>query len=338
MSRQHPALVSLAVVLRGRSRDMQILLTRRRRQEGGGSLGLPEKACVAGQHPLEAAMLACRGLLKREPGEVNPVWLSLRCRPDRDPEGWVAAQPFLFAFDGQPDLSDWGQDNATWVDLDRAPALALDHGAILCEALGRFWQEMPGHHPSLSGRIPFGRWQKRTLSGTITFYGGTFHPWHQGHLACVELFPRKEQLMIVLDRDPKKPLQDFPCFFEVYRNLLEKMKGTGVHVFPGFFGQESSNPTVFWLPHTSFERKGLLLGADSFVGLRHWVRASELAKCLHQVLVVPRMESAQALREASEWLANQNPACLIRELESHPYRALSSTAIRRKPQEGTCRP
>ena len=220
-----------------------------------------------------------------------------------------------------------GQDDARvaeWVPLTELETLAFDHGAILCEALGRFWHHMPFASPMLSEVKGYGVPTAQT--DTATFFGGSFNPWHDGHQACVASFPKEEHLIIVPDTNPFKAGPDDRCYWQEFRKICKQAGSRPV--YPGFWGQESSNPTISWIGRTSYKNVGFLMGADSFCAFPNWTNATQLAGLLNHLYTVPRREEDADIQQSTSFFKQHAPDCRLHWLPDHPHRDVSSTALR----------
>lgn len=321
-----PSLTVDAVVLAGAGEHMRLLVIERARPPFAGKFALPGGFVDKYELPFQA----CLRELREETGLVPPIPIALplhlRARKGRDPRGWTLSQPFLFHLP-EP-LAVVGADDARaahWVPLAELGALAFDHGAILCEALGRFWAEMPGAFPLLGGIQAFGapsQFPKAPL-----FFGGSFNPLHDGHRAAVTQAAAADRLIVVPDHNPFKDEADHACAWQRYLALREAFASTALATFPGYCGLELPNPTSSWLPFVPGTR-GFLIGEDSLVSLPRWIDAARLVRALDQLLVLPRRERPADLEASRAWLATTAPQCKLEILADHPYRDLSSSDLR----------
>ncbi len=323
-----PSFTVDSVVLAGHGPDTALLVIQRAHPPFQGEAALPGGFVDPFELPLAAAVRE----LEEETGLSIPVTeavpLSLRTKKGRDPRGWTISQPYLFHLAERAEVRA-GDDacRAFWLRLGDLEKLAFDHGAILCEALGRFWEGLPTFDPRLKGLSIFGRPQR--LPERVTFFGGSFNPWHQGHTSCACLFPNPAELIVVPDSNPFKAGPGNDCYWGKFRAILAALRDIPCHVFPGFFGMETPNPTVGWLPLTLFSEKGLLVGDDNFATFDQWWDAHGLARALDHLYVVPRTAPEQDIQASLKWFETHHPHCRIAFLEDAPYRGLSSTSIRR---------
>ena len=322
-----PSLTTDAVVLAGQGSRMALLLIRRDRAPFEGGLALPGGFL----DPYERPLRACLRELREETGlalTAQAAALSLRTKRGRDPRGWTVSQPFVFHLP-EPLAVRAGDDarEAFWQPLAELDRLAFDHGAILCEALGRFWNPMPGAAAHLKPIRCFG--EPAAYSRCYTFYGGSFNPWHRGHLQCILECPSDSRVIVVPDGNPFKAPGERACYWHAYRRIQDCVASAEAVVFPGFFGIEGPNPTVTWFPWVDAQQRGLLMGDDSFASLPDWIRAETLIAAADHLYVVPRDASTSALDRSRQWLSRTNPSCRLRFLPDHPFRDLSSSSMRR---------
>ncbi len=320
-----PSLSGEAVVLAGEGLDTNVLVIQRKNDPFKGYWAFPGGLVEPFELPLTTALRE----LKEETGlsltPTKAVALSLRSKEGRDPRGWTLSQPYLFYLENPlPVLTKSDSMVAEWISLARLKRLAFDHGAILCEALGRFWEGMPEFHSRLKNIKPFSA--RNLVSQSITFFGGSFNPWHHGHSACLSLCP--QPVVVVPDMNPFKKGNGDVCYWQQYQHILQIVGDRAEGVFPGFLGLESANPTVAWLPATGCQNKSLLIGDDNLVGLPTWIEANTLVKALDCLYIVPRNANMSEQKTAMAWIQRRNPNCRIVFLGDHPFRDISSTAIR----------
>lgn len=322
-----PSLTADAVVLAGSGAAMSLLVIERGNAPFRGSFALPGGFVDPGELPYHA----CLRELEEETGLKLSLAegdaLSLRAKPGRDPRGWTVSQPFVFHLPEPRPVT--GRDDArhaTWIPLNDLGALAFDHGAILCEALAGFWSWMPHAIRRLSS-VP-GYAEPPPPHRGVTFFGGSFNPWHPGHHACLDAHPDNRLLVVVPDANPFKATHHHTCSWQRYRDLLAIVSPANASLYPGFCGHETANPTVRWLPFIPMPRRALLIGADSFADLPGWYEADHLVENLETLYIVPRQTSDEDMTRSTQWFENHHPAVSLVFLNDHPYRHLSSTAIR----------
>ena len=158
----------------------------------------------------------------------------------------------------------------------------------------------------------------------VCFYGGSFNPWHRGHLSCLELCPEKN-ILVVPDCNPWKSGRGQERSWDYCLELCHTLADTPYSVYPGLLTGEPS-PTVDWLPQTGFARKSLLMGADNFLLLDRWSDCATLVRSLEKLYVAPRGESEY--QKMSEYLSSLHSGLEIVILPRHPYEELASSGVR----------
>lgn len=161
---------------------------------------------------------------------------------------------------------------------------------------------------------------------SVTFFGGSFYPFHQGHRACLDLCPEKH-IIVVLDRNPQKETRDFLPYDE-YLKILEFLKGTRYFIYPAFWGSHEKNPTFAWLPLVKIPEKNLLMGDDSFMNFLSWQNPEKILEAITKLYVVPRNHTEKDCILQKEKLNKINSKVQIIFLGDHPFKDLSSTKLR----------
>ena len=327
MAYDRPALTVDALVLCGQGADMMILVIERAQDPCRGRWALPGGFVEA----YEAPSAAVGRELLEETGLQLPAargtTLTLRARKGRDPRGWTVSQPYLFWLEGPVGVVA-GDDakRAEWVRLSELGPLAFDHGAILCEGLGRFWFDMPlARCAGAAGVKGFGV-PERKIAAPL-FFGGTFAPWHEGHRAAIETCTVRDRIVVVPDYNPFKDAPAVECFYQHYRHIQDEALLLGVPVFPGFCGIERPNPSYYWLRELE-SHPSLLLGADSFMALRRWTESDRLLKLLKEIHVAHRQVDDAALQEEARIMQGLAPSLRIFFQAHHPFEDRSGTALR----------
>lgn len=224
-----------------------------------------------------------------------------------------------------PHASVLNTGDLTWVSLKNLQELDDPGGSFLCKALAQFWTTMPESSRSLKSISPYP--YTSIPNSNITFFGGSFNPWHRAHKACLELHPEPQHIWVIPDVNPRKDTSNRSPW-ELYKYLLTEVGPLGARVYPGFCGLEFANPTVRWLPFTKVQRPQILMGDDSLVTFPNWIESKTLAQAIHTIWIAPRRSQADAISKAISWLGIHAPDCKINWLNDHPYRDLSSTKIR----------
>ena len=217
-----------------------------------------------------------------------------------------------------------------WIRLTELKELSFGDGALVCQALGKFWPFMPENNPQLAKIVlPKLFFKEINWRAGVVFFGGSFNPWHVGHRTCLELYLQAsavEQLVVVPDSNPWKEQRNSACFWREYYQLAQQLEELPVAIYSGFWGMEHANPTVSWLPQTRLPRRSLLMGDDLFFELRKWHKSEELLKSLDGIYVVPRAHKLSEIRSYSE----QFSGIEIDILPEHSFCHISSSQIRNK--------
>jgi nicotinate-nucleotide adenylyltransferase len=161
----------------------------------------------------------------------------------------------------------------------------------------------------------------------VTFYGGSFNPWHEGHQACLDAFPKDQKLIIVPDYNPEKDLPNHAINF--YEDLLKKTYKPANEVYGGFLSEKKKNPTYYWVKELKDIKVNLLMGADSFLNVKKWIEGEKLINLLNKIYVVPRLIDDKILRDEEMILKSINPKIEIIFLKHHDFEHISSTEIRK---------
>jgi nicotinate-nucleotide adenylyltransferase len=166
-------------------------------------------------------------------------------------------------------------------------------------------------------------------SNELIFFGGSFHPWHEGHKACLDLL--KDRPCIILpDRNPFKEHREIDLI-GTYSELNSKIDQTTHQINPEFILKTQKNPTNTWVQLTRKRfpdtQIALLMGMDSLMSIEKWFEAEELLSTLDRLYVASRMEGEEEQNQQQEKLKRFRNL-EIRFLGHHPHEALSSTKLR----------
>lgn len=318
------------LVLAGQGEQMKLLTIHRKYPPFALMCALPGGHVEQNETPLMAALRE----LREETGLRLSAQAAIPLSPRKkmgDLEGKAQIHPFLFCLEKAQELRA-GDDalDAQWTLLKDLPALAFDQGAVLCEALGKFWPNFPSYAGELANiKSPFPVSHHHEQA---TFFGGSFNPWHEGHTACLELFPQKENLIVIPDQNPQKnrsEKSEHHCYFQSFLELRKQTQKYNLKIFPGFWGMERPNPTVNWLPQVKIAQKYFLMGADTFLGLATWSQPQKLLRELKGLWVVPRGIEEKILRDFQKELLAQYPHLEIKMLPHHAHESLSSSKLRK---------
>lgn len=170
---------------------------------------------------------------------------------------------------------------------------------------------------------------KHKIEDSVTFFGGTFNPFHEGHRACLDLCPEKN-ILIVPDRNPFKDVRSVECASEEFMQLACELKDTRYSLYPGFLLKNEKNPTSSWLPKVKLKEKNLLMGDDSYMSFLRWNNPELIIKSLTKLYVVPREFTKKDYLTVEPQLLQWNPALTVHYLAEHPYMNLSSTKLRNR--------
>ena len=198
---------------------------------------------------------------------------------------------------------------------------------LKCLEIANCFEFMPGSDQTHNQSELDPLFLKHPIKDSLTFFGGSFNPFHQGHMACLDLCPEKN-ILIVPDRNPFKIPADSDKVFNEFLALAEFLKETRYSLYPGFLCQNNSNPTSSWLPLVRIAEKNFLMGDDSYMELLNWKNPELILKALTKLYVVPRKYTkADYLKQEIEIL-KINPHLIIHYLADHPYKNISSTLLR----------
>lgn len=213
--------------------------------------------------------------------------------------------------------------NYIWREVESIEKFSNGDGAIVCEAMGElfpFFRSNKSHLSKLFIKDSFNH-------EVVTFFGGSFNPWHEGHTECLKRCPAGN-IVIVPDRNPWKEEMDVDCFFKSFMELARKFKDSDYSIFPGFYGLEKGNPTIDWLSKSEFDKKSLLIGDDNFCSFFKWKRAEEVIESLEGIYVLNRVNSLEDINKIKLKIEAINKNISISILGEHDYMSLSSSSIR----------
>jgi nicotinate-nucleotide adenylyltransferase len=219
-----------------------------------------------------------------------------------------------------------GAHHDEWCDIYKLSDLGqLDQYNLLI-GLGDFFKFMPVHSSVPKGVIKKDI-LKKDIKDSVTFFGGSFFPFHLGHMSCVDLCPEKN-IVIVPDWNPHKEQREKQNPYEDFMQLCLTLKESEYSVYPGFFGRNRPNPTANWLPKVNIPEKNFLLGDDSFMSILSWHEPDLLLRALTKLYVVPREFEIADYNSQIEKVLAINPGLQVIILPDHPYKKLSSSKIR----------
>ena len=212
-----------------------------------------------------------------------------------------------------------------WVDIESLQEVPEPLGAMLCAALGRFWPLFALSHPELRSRYCFH--PELEDAPEMTFYGGSFDPFHPGHLACIKLCPARP-LIVIPDHNPQKPWRSERSFWQLYQEIKRQTQGMeGVYVYPGLCGDQNPTPTINWIRQLGM-KKNLLLGDDSFMDILQWQQAQILLRLLNGLHVAPRLVEEGEFQAQVDRVLSVNHQLKVERHTRHCHESLSSSQLR----------
>lgn len=170
------------------------------------------------------------------------------------------------------------------------------------------------------------------------FFGGSFHPWHQGHSSCLNLLWEQEQkeAIIIPDHNPQKDTRevtDAELFCQDLAKAIRSQTDAPFAIYGDFLKENKKNPSYNWISKLKEKHPeqllSLLLGNDSFIGLDSWIQWRELLKKLDHLYVASRKDDKQITQKKTELYRTLNPRLSITFLGPHAYENLSSSKIRK---------
>ena len=195
----------------------------------------------------------------------------------------------------------------------------------LLVALGDLFPFMPdtlnvtsGFHPDIN---------KVEIQNSVTFFGGSFHPFHRGHLNCLESCP-EQNIIVVPDCNPHKVRFEERSPYETFTELCTILRGKPFSIYPGFLGKNVANPTVNWITRVQIAEVNFLMGDDSFMNFFKWTRPEEILRKLTKLYIVPRDFERTDYEDQLIKVKAIAPRLEIIILPDHPFRQLSSTSFR----------
>lgn len=213
-----------------------------------------------------------------------------------------------------------------WKDVLALENLSHEVSETLLSELGTFFPFMP-HHKNHQGYLPRAI-LKNEITNSVTFYGGSFNPFHEGHMACLDLCPEKN-IVVVLDHNPFKIDQTkSPNLYGDFLKLVNLFKEKPYSIYSGFADKKSGNPTSTWLPFVAIEEKNLLLGDDSFMDFLKWKNPDIILKAITKIYVVPRIYHKEDYQRQIQAVNKIKRDVEIIILPDHPYKSVSSSNLR----------
>lgn len=215
-----------------------------------------------------------------------------------------------------------------WVNLFDFVDASVEIQLEILKALGSFFYFMPGESFHQTNDLPKNICKFNNVSESVTFYGGSFKPFHLGHQACIDLCPEKN-IIVIPDLNPLKEKNSNLMVLKDYLELVKNLSESHASLYPGFLGRNELNPTVNWLPFVQSKIKNLLVGDDTFLDFQKWKNPQELFIHINKLYVVPRNYSLNDYQSQMKWIKSLNGKIEIIILPEHPYMEISSTKIRK---------
>ena len=158
----------------------------------------------------------------------------------------------------------------------------------------------------------------------LSFFAGSFNPWHSGHGRCVSL-AGLPNLIVAPDQSPWKG--DTPSPFSLLGGIP---LASDLCLFPGFLGRDESNPTAQWVCALRARGLGitLVLGEDCFGSIHRWQEAEALLEALEGLVVIPRLKTMEDFEKQRDKILGSNGHLAIERRSHHDTEGLSSRAQR----------
>ncbi|MBT3234456.1 MAG: NUDIX domain-containing protein [Bdellovibrionales bacterium] len=325
-----------AVVFAGSGEKLSLLLIQRKNPPFQNMWALPGGFLQPDEKPLDGSIRELQEETGLKLTSSALCSLSIRERSGRDPRGRVRTHPFAFYHERATTLkANDDAKSAAWIPLTQIKQLAFDHGAILCEALGKLFPLFNQSSPAqIYIRLPHLLDAGLSLEDNqpAIIFPGTFVPWHEGHSECIRQSPADLPLIVIPDSNPWKredsTQMKYSCYWQEYLKINQQLKRDRAIVYPGFFGMEQGNPTINWINSLKFNYKSFLMGDDTIFSIEQWKEADTLLCLINKILVVPRNHSIDAINSYISKLTKKYPQLTVEVLREHPFQNISSSQIR----------
>jgi len=214
------------------------------------------------------------------------------------------------------------------ISFESLDELEADHGAYLCQSLALMCKGIAPLSDNDFNAPEFIK--KNKNSSSITFYGGSFNPWHEGHRICVDQC-QQDNIVIVPDFNPWKSIDQSgvsnQCRWRSFKNIVLSVGDTPHSVYPGFWGINKPNPTSSWMTLVDSKSVNMIIGDDTFMNIDKWYEVEKLFNKLKKIYVIPRSQDRAQLLMSKILLENKFDIEFII-MHEHSFQALSSTSIR----------
>ncbi|EQC43834.1 cytidylyltransferase [Bacteriovorax sp. Seq25_V] len=167
----------------------------------------------------------------------------------------------------------------------------------------------------------------------LTFFGGSFNPWHPGHSECIKQCAQFENAIVVVpDYSPwKDNLMESPLREMI--KISKKVRGASANaaVYPGFWGSSQRNPTSKWIKDVQESKKNWLMGEDTFDTLLSWFEVDTFLDEIEKIYILPRSferRSSSSVAEVEKYIVDKHPSLDVIWLKDHPFKDLASSKIR----------
>lgn len=214
-------------------------------------------------------------------------------------------------------------DFVDFYELELNTELERDLLALFAKLFSIMPEGIPGE-----GYLPCELYPKKLSSESVTFFAGSFNPWHEGHLECLKQCSDFEKnIIIVPDYNPwKDNIQNSPL--KELLNLSEKTEKSFA-IYPGFWAKEQRNPTESWIGNIKSKNINWLMGDDTFSSFMKWKNVEKVCQHLSKIYVVPRDFKSKELISVSEEIRKISPSLEIIFLKEHSHQDKSSTKLRK---------
>lgn len=221
----------------------------------------------------------------------------------------------------------WSSD-LLWINIRNMSTKLVEHEISFLRGLATVWPYLKPNAMS----------EKSFPLEKITFFGGTFSPWHQGHATIVKRVRKSSSILVMPDKNPFKHNKKLARPLKAYVNFCKQLKkelnlGTK-WIYPGFITLEEGNPTFEWIKQVTQNYPELeihlALGYDSAFKIDKWYNADTLLKLIDGIYILSRKESDSDRQKLKDKIYKTNPDLLIEFLGHHPYEDLSSTQLRQQ--------